>query len=305
MAGTTAISNPSPSLFMRFTATIRLLRIEQWVKNGFLFFPAFFAGVILHPDVLVHVVSGFFAFSMAASGVYVLNDIRDKEQDRAHPEKRERPIASGMVPIDLAWGIFLALAAGGLASAFLLDPDFGWLLAGYLVMNVLYSFKLKQLAIVDITCIALGFLIRIWSGGVLADVPITMWIEIMTFLLALFIAFAKRRDDLLLDAGGEAVRKSISGYNLPMVQASMVFVASVTVVAYIMYSVSADVSARLGTDKLYYTSVFVVLGMLRYFQLALVHERTGSPTKLVLKDLSLQLVIAGWVISLGILLYAN
>ena len=284
---------------------IKLLRIDQWVKNGFLFFPGFFAGALFNLGVARVVGLGFIAFSLCASGVYILNDLRDVESDRAHPRKRERPIAAGKVPVNIAWMLSLLLMLIGIGLAFLIDHRFTLLLGAYLVMNVAYSFSLKHLAIVDITCIALGFLLRIWSGGVLAQVPITMWIEIMTFLLALFIALAKRRDDVLLSEAGHEVRRSIDGYSLEMVHASMVMVASITVVSYILYTVSPDAIARLHSDKLYYTSVFVLLGMLRYFQLALVHECSGSPTKLVLTDLPLQAIIAGWIGAFVLILYAR
>lgn len=284
---------------------IKLLRVDQWVKNGFLFFPGFFAGAIFQEGVARHVLLGFAAFCLCASGIYILNDLRDVESDRVHPRKKDRPIAAGKVPVPFAWSLSVALIIVGPILAYFIEPRFALLLVAYLVMNVAYSFGLKHLAIIDITCIALGFLLRIWSGGVLAHVPITMWIEIMTFLLALFIALAKRRDDVLLSEAGHEVRKSIDGYSLEMVHASMVMIASITVVSYILYTVSPDAIARLHSAKLYYTSVFVLLGMLRYFQLALVYERSGSPTRLLLRDLPLQLIIAGWISAFVLILYAR
>lgn len=284
---------------------IGLLRVDQWVKNGFILFPAFFAGQLLAEGMLLRLVAGFFLFSLTASAVYILNDLRDITDDRAHPVKRERPIASGRVSIGMAWTFLIGCFASGLLGSWYLDDGFFQVLVAYGVLNLAYSYGLKRVPVLDITCIAMGFLLRIHAGGFLAHLPISMWIEIMTFLLALFIALAKRRDDVLLSRSGHQVRKSIAGYGLEMVQASMVMVASITVVAYIQYTITEEVIQRMGTARLYYTSVFVLLGMLRYFQLALVHERTGSPTKLLLRDLPLQLIVIAWIASFAIVLYAR
>jgi decaprenyl-phosphate phosphoribosyltransferase len=282
----------------------RLLRMHHWVKNGFVFFPAFFAEVLFQGEVLWRTLAGFFCFSLAASAIYLYNDLRDVEQDRQHPEKRHRPIASGAVALSVvpwASGLLALLALGG---AWLLEPRFAGVLGAYMAMNYLYSAGLKKVAILDVAIIAMGFLLRIHSGGILARVPVSQWIELVTFLLALFIALAKRRDDLLQDQGGQGMRSSIGGYNLAFVDAGMAMLAAITVQSYIMYTVSEEVQARIGDNKLYITSGFVVLGMLRYFQVTLVEKHSGAPAALVLKDRPLQLVILGWLLSFGIILYA-
>lgn len=287
--------------------TIRdLLRAEQWVKNGFLVLPAFFAGNILAPGILPQVLLGMVAFSLVASSIYIVNDLRDAPADRLHPRKCKRPIAAGLVKPSFAIAVACVLAAIGLGSAFLLNTEFGLIALGYGLMNLAYSLYLKRWAILDVMIIALGFILRIHGGGALADVPISMWLEILTFLLALFIAFGKRRDEVLVsNSSGNDARRSIQGYNLEMVNTSMALIASVTLVAYLMYTVSPEVMDRIGNTHVYYTAFFVLMGMLRYLQLALVKNRTGSPTRLVYEDWPLQAIIVGWLITFALILYAR
>lgn len=282
----------------------RLLRVHQWVKNGFIFLPAFFAEALFNPGVLWRTGWGFLLFSLAASAIYLYNDLRDVEQDRLHPEKRLRPIASGEVPqAIIPWAsALLGLLAIGLA--WLLEPMFAGVLATYMAMNFLYSLWLKRIPIVDVTIIAMGFILRIFAGGILAMVPNSHWIYLVTFLLALFLAFAKRRDDLVQANGGTGLRASLKGYNLQFVDASMITLAVLTVQSYIMYTMSSDVIARMGTERLYITSGFVVLGMLRYFQITLVEKHSGSPSKLVYSDPGIRLVLLGWIITFALILYA-
>lgn len=283
---------------------LRMLRVQQWIKNAFVFFPAFFGEAITREAVLERTVLGFFCFSLAASAVYLLNDLRDMEQDRLHPVKRLRPIASGEVdPAHVPW-ISGLLALAALWGAWLVEPRFAWVLAAYMAMNVLYSLWLKHVPIVDVAIIAAGFLLRVHAGGILARVPVSEWIELITFLLALFLALAKRRDDLVQSGGGKELRPSLRGYNLPFVDASMITLAALVVQSYIMYTVSSEVTGRLGSDKVYITSGFVVLGMMRYFQLTLVEQRTGDPSKLVFKDRPIRLIILGWLLTFAIILYA-
>lgn len=291
---------------MRLVTIRDLLRAEQWVKNGFLVLPAFFAGNILAPGVLLRLLLGVAAFSLVASAIYIVNDLRDAPADRLHPRKCKRPIAAGLVRPSAAISIACVIAAAGLSGAFVLGTNFGLIVLGYAVMNLAYSLYLKKWAILDVMIIAVGFLLRIHAGGALVEVPISMWLEILTFLLALFIAFGKRRDEVIVSlASGEATRRSIQGYNLEMVNSSMSLIASVTLVAYLMYTVSPEVMDRIGSTQLYYTGFFVLMGMLRYLQLALVKHRTGSPTRLVLEDWPLQAIIAGWLVTFALIIYAH
>lgn len=280
-------------------AYIKLLRPHQYVKNGFIFAPAFFAFRFLDIDLMLRLLGTTLGFCLVASAIYILNDYFDREADRQHPTKKDRPLASGAVPVSSALILMLVLlAVGGGLIAFISTGAL--ILTGvYLANNLLYSYRLKHTPILDIAMIALGFVLRLYVGEATGDgkTPLSMWIVLITFLLALFLALAKRRDDVLLSMDGQKVRKAIDGYNLEFINGAMMVMASVTIVSYISYTISAEVTTRLHTDKLYYTVGFVVLGILRYMQITFVEKKSGSPTKVLLKDLFLQIVVVGWLLT--------
>jgi len=282
---------------------IKLIRVHQWVKNLFMFVPAFFGGVILDPEVIVSVLIGFFAFSFIASAVYVLNDFMDVEKDRLHPEKKDRPLASGAIGKNQAILIFLVCLTIGFSLAYFINQYFLLVLVVYFVMNIAYTFRLKDTPIVDVSIIATGFLLRVFSGGILGDIVISKWLVLLTFLLAMLLGLAKRRSEYKIFLDGKKTRNSIKGYNLDFINVAMVMMASVTVVSYIMYTVSAEVIQRIGNDYLYITSFFVILGIMRYLQLTLVYDRSGSPTKILLKDYMIQVLILGWGAVFAFLIY--
>jgi 4-hydroxybenzoate polyprenyltransferase len=289
---------------MKMKDYFRLLRVHQYLKNLFIFLPLFFSLRIVEADLLVNASLAFAIFSAIASAVYIFNDFLDIEEDRAHPVKKDRPLAAGRVSPRVALTIAAALLVAGLAASWVLSPDMFSLLVLYGILNAAYSIRLKHIPIVDIFAIAVNFVIRIFVGGAVTHVEIYMWIIIMTFLLALFMALAKRRDDVLIFMETERKsRKSIDGYNLTFIDSAMTAMAAVTMVAYIMYTVSPDVITKFGTDKLYLTTAFVILGMMRYMQITFVEEKSGSPTEILLKDRFIQLAILGWIGSFGILIY--
>lgn len=285
---------------MKLLSVLELLRPHQWLKNLFVFAPLFFSFHFTEANI-VAVLFGFVLFSLAASSIYVLNDYFDIEEDRKHPTKCNRPIASGAVTKLQAVVLMMGLWSVVVVGSYWLNPVFLMIVLGYVFLNVLYSFKLKHVPILDITIIAIGFVLRVFAGAILIGVEPTMWIVLVTFLLALFLALAKRRDDCLLARDGLKTRKNIDGYNLELVNAAMVLMAAVTLVSYIMYTVSPEVVLRFGSDYLYLTSLFVIVGILRYMQITLVEENSGSPTKLLLKDRFLQLTVVGWVMSFGLI----
>jgi len=248
--------------------------------------------------------AAFVVFSMAASAVYVFNDSLDIEEDRNHPLKKNRPLAAGTLNRRFAAVLIPLFALPSLAASWLLNPSLFGLVLLYMVMNAAYGWKLKHIPIVDITVIASGFVIRVVVGAVVTGTAIYMWILIMTFLLALFLALAKRRDDVILFvAADRKSRKTIDGYNLAFIDSAMMIMAAVTIVAYILYTVSPDVMMKFGTDKLYTTTLFVILGILRYMQITLVENRSGSPTEVLLRDGFLQLAILGWLATFALLIY--
>ncbi len=289
----------------RVAAMVGLLRVPQYVKNGFVFLPLFFAGEFTRIDLLLKDLLAFMAFCLVASSVYVFNDIRDVREDLNHPTKRHRPIASGQVTLPIACATLTALLVAGFAlAALFLPPRVCVLLIVYVVLNGLYSVRLKHVPVIDITAIAVGFVIRLFVGSAATEVPLTVWIITMTFLLALFIGFAKRRDDILISQNqSQMVRKSIDGYNLEFVNAGMVVMASVIVVSYIMYTITPQITAKFKSDKLYLTTLFVILGVLRYMQITFVAQKSGSPTRILLGDGLLQLIIACWILMYAVIIY--
>jgi 4-hydroxybenzoate polyprenyltransferase len=275
------------------------MRPHQYVKNLFIFLPIFFALKITDVDLLIQAFIAFIAFSLTASAIYTLNDYHDIEEDREHPKKKSRPLASGAISKKQAVGIMAILSLAGFALMFSLSLQAGAILATYVVMNIAYSFYLKHIAILDVTIIAIGFVLRLFIGSAVTGIALSMWIVIMTFLLALFLALAKRRDDVLIYLEtGKKMRKVIDGYNLPFLDGAMMIMASVVIVAYTLYTTSTTIN-----EYLYLTSIFVILGIMRYLQIAFVLEDSGSPTKIVLRDRFTQLTLLGWILSFGWIIY--
>lgn len=284
---------------------LKILRPHQWVKNTFIFIPLFFGGSLFDMADWTSSLVAFVAFSFAASAIYSINDIVDVEADKKHPKKCKRPIAAGLVSKRQARLLAIILAIAALALPFLLN---NWMLsvviALYLAMNLCYCIRLKHYAIIDVCLVALGFVMRIVAGGVATDIVLSRWIVMMTFLLTLFLSFAKRRDDvLIMNETGMAPRKNTSRYNLTFINQAITITGGVMLVCYIMYTVSPEVIERFNSPNLYMTSFFVILGLLRYIQLTVVDERSGEPTRLVLSDRLIQLIIAGWIISFAIIIY--
>lgn len=285
-----------------------LLRPQQWVKNFFIFLPLFFHGDLANMPMLLNAVVAFFCYSFAASSIYCFNDIYDVEADRRHPKKCKRPIASGDVSIAQAYGLMALMLLLSLLLAYCALDTTHWEMIGvicfYYLMNIAYCVKLKQIALVDVFIIAIGFVLRVILGGVVNGIMLSHWIVLMTFLLALFLAFAKRRDDVVLyQETGVLPRKNVNRYNLDFMNQALTIVSAVTLVAYVMYTVSDDVMRQFGSHYIYLTTVYVLAGILRYLQITIVDVKSGSPTKVLMKDHFVQLCIAGWVASFLILIY--
>ena len=283
---------------------IKLLRPHQYIKNLFILLPLFFALKITDTGLLTNAFIAFIAFSLTASAVYILNDYHDIEEDRQHPKKKNRPLASGAISKAEALGIMTLLFVAGFGLMAMLSLQAAIILLAYVVMNIAYSLYLKHIAILDVTIIAIGFVLRLFIGSAVTDIPLSMWIVIMTFLLALFMALAKRRDDVLifLDTG-KKMRKVIDGYNLQFLDTAMAIMASVVIVSYTIYTTSPEVVERVHCQYLYLTALFVILGIMRYLQITFVLKDSGSPTKIVLRDLFVQLTLIGWIITFAWILY--
>ena len=288
---------------------LKLIRPHQWLKNAFVLMPMFFGGSLLDPEDIRASLLTFLAYSFVASSVYCFNDINDIEADRRHPVKCKRPLASGAVSMGTAWMLMaLMFVLAALMTVLLGDRGHilkvGGVLLFYYILNICYCAKLKQYAIVDVCIVAFGFVLRVLAGGFATDITLSKWLVLMTFLLTLFLSFAKRRDDVLrMNETGEPPRKNTIRYNLTFINQAITITASVTLVCYIMYTVSPEVVARLGSDLLYLTSVFVLLGLLRYMQITVVDKKSGDPTKIMLRDRFTQLVVVLWALTFLILIY--
>jgi len=267
--------------------------------------PLFFSLKITNFPVLISTLMIFISFSMIASSIYIFNDYYDAPEDRHHPKKKNRPIASGEIPERSALSLMIAFLASGLASSYLIGgKTVSAFVLGYVVLNISYTLKLKQIAIIDIFIIAIGFILRLFIGAQVGHVALSIWIIIMTFLLALFLALTKRRDDIIIyEESGTKVRKAIEGYNIEFLNASMIIMTSVIIVSYIMYTLSSEVIGKLHSDKLYITVLFVILGIMRYLQITLVEKMSDSPTEVLIKDRFLQITILGWFLTFVFLLY--
>ena len=283
---------------------VRLTRPKQWVKNLFVMLPLFFAAELTHVSAVLSALSAFAAFSLMASAVYCLNDLVDADADRSHPIKCRRPIASGDVSRRQAVAAMIVLASASLAVARSCSPELAGVIGAYAVLNVAYCLWLKHYAIVDVTVIAAGFVLRLAAGGVACGIWLSPWIVCMTFLLALFLAFAKRRDDVLIhESTGQVMRRSAERYNVEFLNQTLGVLAAVMLVCYVMYTMSPAVEARLHSENLYFTSVFVLAAILRYLQVTLVDRHSGSPTAVILRDRFLQCCIAGWLATFAIIIY--
>lgn len=284
-------------------SAIKALRPKQWTKNGALLAPLLFAKSIFAPGLLTRALIAVGVFSLLASGVYIVNDWFDREKDRLHPEKRKRPIAAGhlsgfgaIVLVALCWGV----AAAG---AWWVSPQFAAVLGGYLLLQALYTAVLKQMVLLDIMAIALGFILRVVAGAVAIDVVVSNWLFLCTLLLALFLGFAKRRAELsALEDNAGAHRASLADYTVPLLDQMMSICAACCILAYGLYTTSKETVDHVGSDHLKFTVPFVVYAIFRY--LFLVHKRGagGSPEKVLLGDapffisILMFLGVAGWAL---------
>ena len=287
--------------------TLLLIRPQQWIKNGFVLIPMFFGGRLLNADDAIASVVTFFAFSFAASAIYCFNDIVDVDADRRHPVKCHRPIASGAVSVSTAYALMAVLALLSALLLFFLTQRAGetaGIVAFYFLLNMAYCLWLKRHAIIDVCTVAFGFVLRILAGGMACDVAVSNWLVLMTFLLALFLSFAKRRDDVLrMNETGEPPRRNTIRYNITFVNQAITVTGTVTLVCYIMYTVSPEVVSRFNAPYLYLTSIFVLVGLLRYMQLTVVDEVSGDPTKILLRDRFTQAIVVAWIMAFLLIIY--
>ena len=287
---------------------IQLFRPKQWTKSIFIFLPLFFSGKLFDISLLSQCFVAFFSFSFSASSIYCFNDICDVEADRLHPQKCRRPIASGKISVMTAYSLMVICLMLSISIPFIFGGPKKELLIGlitfYFLMNIAYCIKLKHYMIIDVIIISIGFVLRIFVGGTATNIRISEWIIIMTFLLALFLAFAKRRDDVILyQKSGVLPRKNTNRYNVDFMNQVMTVISTVTIVAYIMYTLSTDVIERFHSRIIYVTAIFVLMGIIRYLQITIVDLKSGNPTAILFKDRFIQFCIVGWIALFVIIIY--
>ena len=282
-------------------ALVELARPAQWIKNGFVLLPLFFAHALFDRSALFGALLATLAFCLAASAVYAYNDTRDAERDRLHPDKRQRPVARGAITPKSALRFSALLCVAALLVAALTNTRVVVVIVIYLVLQLAYSQGLKRIAWLDVGIVASGFALRILAGGLAANVPLTPWILAMGFLLALMLALGKRHGDLVhvTDPGARAA----ASYDVTTIQWTLAGLAGAVLVAYIFYAISPEVVARHGHRALAWSTPWVALGVLRYLFLVFKRGAGGDPSRLAVRDPFLLAATLGWLITLTWVLY--
>jgi 4-hydroxybenzoate polyprenyltransferase len=275
---------------------LRLLRPRQWVKNSFVLAPLLFSGRLTDPASIALAIGAFLLFCLLASGIYCWNDVVDRVVDRAHPLKRDRPVAAGRIGVRAAASAGATLVTAALLGGFLLDTQLGLVVLLYLALNVVYSRALKSIVILDVFAIAAFFILRLLAGCAAIGVVPSVWLLLCGGLLSLYIGFAKRRHELaLLGEDSSTHRAVLAHYDVALLDQMSVILLSVTVVAYIMYTLTSQTAAVTGRETLSYSTVFVLYGVFRYLFLVHGTGKGGDPTETLLTDRSLLIAVALWL----------
>lgn len=286
------------------SSLFRLARPSQWLKNGILLAPLIFAGEMTHETKLLTAVFAAVLFCMLSSSIYIFNDIIDREKDRLHPLKKERPIAAGKISVATATTAMMILFVAGLGLAWTINLNFFIIAVAFILLNLLYTAWLKNIVILDAMAVAISFVLRAYAGAFAIDVPASKWLLINTLLLALFLAFGKRRHELVfLEENATAHRKILVSYSPYLLDQLIGVVTPAVVVMYMLYSFSTEVSVKLGTENLFLTIPFVVYGIFRYLYLIHKEEKGGSPTRVLISDLPILLTVILWLITAILVLY--
>ena len=285
----------------------KLLRPKHWVKNLFVFAPLVFAKELFDGNAVVLALRSFGAFCITASVVYIFNDIADREADRGHPKKKSRPLAAGVVKSGHAF----VLAGLLIVVAFALSNELTWqfkaILLSYFLMNLAYSFKLKEVVLLDVLVIATGFMMRVLGGAYAIDVYVSTWLILCTLFLSLFLGFAKRRSEIVTysSRGETSQRKVLSLYRIEYLDQMLTLAAAGAVISYALYTVAPRTVEIFGTEKMIYTTVFVVYGVLRYMYLIHMTDSTENPAGAVVSDPGILINVVLWILSCVLLIYGG
>lgn len=292
-------------MFSKIKVYLRLIRVSNWIKNLFVFVPWLFAKQMFDQPSTLKIIVAFFAFCFVSSFVYILNDLFDIENDRRHPVKKLRPIASGEVSNTTAalfMGVLIILSFG---MAFQLGNKFILILFSYALLNFFYSLKLKQIVLVDIFSIAAGFVLRITAGAVAVDVVISKWLLLTTMFISLFLAIMKRRSELTQIDENQSTRKVLSEYNPQIIDQISTIASSGVVICYALYTVADQTIAKFRTERLIYTTLFVVFGIFRYIYLAHKRQNTENVAEVIIKDIPMLINLLLYIIAVTLIIYFN
>jgi 4-hydroxybenzoate polyprenyltransferase len=299
--GTAIKAVPGRSLGLHLLVS---LRPGQWTKNLVVFAGILFGRRLFDRTALADALAAFAVFCALSGVVYVVNDLIDRDSDRQHPLKASRPIASGAVSASLAAIMAIVLGTAGLGAAYAIGPGFAAVAAAYVVLQILYSTWLKHIVILDVLTIAIGFVVRAVAGAVAVHVEISHWLLVCTILLALFIALAKRRHEIVLLAGAATTHRPILGEYSPYLLDQMIGVVTAsTLISYVFYTISPETQAKFGTPWLGLTTPFPLYGIFRYLYLVHQREGGGSPADLLLTDRPLLACVALWALAVALIIY--
>jgi 4-hydroxybenzoate polyprenyltransferase len=280
------------------------LRPKQWTKNLLIFAALVFSQNLNNGLYDTATIAGFIIFCIVSGSIYTLNDIVDREKDKLHPKKAKRPVASGKLPVVYAVLSFLFFSILGVISAFNLETNFGWVVVIYFTLQILYTFILKNIVILDIFIIAIGFVLRVVAGAEIIAVPISSWLLVCTLFLSLFLALGKRRFELIkMDKKATSHRSALKEYNVSLLDQMITVVTSATVVAYAIYTLSPETVKKFNTDKLMYTLPFVLYGVFRYLYLIYQKETGGHPEEILISDVPLIINIFLYGFTVWLIIY--
>lgn len=281
-----------------------VLRPKHWVKNSFIFLALIFGKkLFVFPQNLKTLIA-FILFSFIASAAYLINDICNLEKDRLHPHKKNRPLASGKMSVSRVAFIALALSIVSVISSFILNINFGFIVLAYLFLNILYSKILREIAIIDLCCIACFFLLRIIAGSFIAGAKLSFWAIFITIIFSLFLGLIKRKQELnLLNERAYLHRKAIAGYRIQYINLAILALSFIIIVFYILYVINFYTVVNFGTKNLLYTVPFVVYGIIRYLNLIYGMHEEGDPIKILFSDINMQLTVIFWIFTCIIVIY--
>lgn len=284
-------------------AILRSARVNHWIKNLIVFAALIFAKKYADSREIWLAIDAFIVFCLASSAIYFINDITDRRQDRLHPIKKLRPIASGQLAVGVAWTISLILLIAGALISFHLSMAFLFYFISYVILNFAYNLGLKNVVIIDVMVVAFGFVIRAAAGAVAISVPISSWLLVCTVLLALFLGFGKRRHELVtLGSGASSHRQSLAHYSPAFIDQMISVVTASTAIAYTFYTLSPEIQEKFQTNNLVLTVPFVLYGIFRYLYLVHQKDEGGNPTRLLVTDLPMLVCIALWIIAVIIII---